>query len=433
VVPREPPVRILFINQYFNPDLASTGQLLTELAVGLSERHSVTVVTGFPSYSSGGNRPRNWRLLGTEKMDGVRVIRTFTTGFSRRSLPGRVLNYLTFFASSLLVALLASRDTEIVVTMTDPPIIALVGYVVSRLRGTRFVFINQDVFPEVAQALGKLNTGPTAWLLDILNRFLLKRSDGIVAIGETMRKRLIDKGASRDSVSVIENWVDTELITPQEKANPFSQKHGLCGRFVVMHSGNIGLSQDLDTLIDAANLMRSNDQVEFVIVGDGVSKHRLRERVKHLSLGNVRFLPYQERETLKHSLSSADLSVVSLKKGLAGYIVPSKIHGILASGRPVLAAVEDECEVAEIVRRENCGTVVEPGNARQMAQVIEALSGRQDLLEEQGRNGRLAAERRYSRRSAVARYANLFEEIHSGGRSLHTAKEEDQWNTQIDS
>jgi len=425
VVPREPPVRILFINQYFNPDLASTGQLLTELAAGLSQRHSVTVVAGFPSYSSGGDRPRKWNLLRTEELDGVRVIRTFTTSFSRGSLLGRLLNYFTFLVSSLLGAVLVSRDTELVVTMTDPPIIALVGYVVSRIRRTRFVFISQDVFPEVAEILGKLNVRPTAWLLDSLNRFLLKRSDMVVAIGETMRKRLIEKGADPESVIVIENWVDTELITPQEKANPFSQKHGLGERFVVMHSGNIGLSQDLDTLVEAANLMRSNDQVEFVIVGDGVSKHRLRERVKNLSLGNVRFLPYQERETLKHSLASADLSVVSLKKGLAGYIVPSKIHGILASGRPVLAAVEDECEVADIVRRENCGTVVEPGNPQQMARAIEALLGRQDLLEEQGRNGRLAAERRYSRRSAVARYANLFEEIHSNGRSFHLAKEED--------
>jgi colanic acid biosynthesis glycosyl transferase WcaI len=235
-----------------------------------------------------------------------------------------------------------------------------------------------------------------------------------VAIGETMRKRLIRKGADPDKVTIIENWVDTDLIAPQDRDNPFSQAHELTGKFVVMHSGNIGLSQDLETLIEAAGLLKDNEDVVFAIIGDGVNKGKLSRLVRRLSLANVKFIPYQDKEDLKHSLSSAHVSVVSLKKGLAGYIVPSKLHGILASGRPVLAAVEDECEVAKIVKDENCGKVIEPGNPQEMVGAIMHFLKNPALLEEHGKNARQAGERKYSRRQAIDKYQDLLLTVANG-------------------
>ncbi|MFH1314615.1 MAG: glycosyltransferase family 4 protein [Candidatus Eisenbacteria bacterium] len=409
-------MRILFINQYFHPDLASTGQLLTELCTSLAKRFDVTVVAGFPSYTAGANRTHLKSPVRMESHDGVKVIRTYNTSLPRGSSIGRIANYLSFFLSSFFGAVFLAGKPDVVVTMTDPPVIALTGYIVSRIRKARFVFISQDVFPEVSKALGKMDYKPLVWLLDRLNRFLLRKSDQIVAIGETMRKRLIEKGADPDKVAIIENWVDTDLIAPQDRSNPFSHEHKLTGKFVVMHSGNIGLSQDLETLIEAASLLKDNDEVVFAIIGDGVSKDKLSKLVDKLSLANVKFIPYQNKEDLKHSLSSADVSVVSLKKGLAGYIVPSKLHGILASGRTVLAAVEDECEVAKIVKDENCGKVIQPGNPQEMVDAIMHFLKNPDLLEEHGRNARDAGEKKYSRKQAMDKYEDLLVTVTNGNK-----------------
>ncbi len=425
-------MRILFINQYFHPDPASTGQLLTELAADLSASHEVTVVTGFPSYVSHRNRLPRLRLFASERIGNARVIRTFTTGWPRRSPIGRITNYLSFLCSSLIGALILAGPADVVATMTDPPVIGLVGYLVSRIRRARFVFISQDVFPEVGQVLGVMNARPLVLLLDTLNRFLLGKAAGIVAIGGTMRKRLIDKGADPRRVTVIENWADTASISPEDRVNGFSLRNDLCGRFVIMHSGNVGLSQDLDTLLEAADLMKSDAGVEFVIIGDGVGKAALEERATDLSLSNVRFVPYQDRDALRYSLASADLSVVSLKSGLAGYIVPSKLYGILASARPVLAAVENECEVARTVKRAKCGVVIEPGDPHKMVQAIRRLMARPDLRAQYGTNARSAADLRHSRQTAVRRYARLFEGMRDVDRSPGEQKGEDQWKLQTD-
>jgi colanic acid biosynthesis glycosyl transferase WcaI len=425
-------MRILFINQYFCPDPASTGQLLTDLATGLSERHRVTVVTGFPSYVTGGGGARQLRLFASERIGNVKVIRTFTTGLSRRSCLGRITNYISFLCSSLIGALLFTGAADIVVSMTDPPVIGSVAFLLCRIKRARFIFISQDVFPEVSQILGVMNARPVVRVLDMLNRFLLTRADRVVAIGETMRDRLIEKGAAAARITVIHNWADTDLISPTDRVNGFSLRTDLCGRFVVMHSGNVGLSQDLEAFIETADLMRADWGVEFVIVGDGVSRPILEKRVTESGLANVRFIPYQDRDAVRYSLASADISVVSLKAGLAGYIVPSKLYGILASGRPVLAAVENRCEVASVVRRAGCGVVIEPGNPREMARAIRGLMRRPDLLARYGRNARAAAELEYSKDGAVSRYADLIEEVRGIGGPRGKTKEEEKWRLQTD-
>jgi colanic acid biosynthesis glycosyl transferase WcaI len=420
-------MRIVFINQYFQPEPASTGQLLTDLAADLSLSNDVTVVTGFPSYTPEGSKRKRFRMLASERVGSARVIRTFTAGLARGRPLGRILNYLSFLCSSLLGALLLAGPADAVATMTDPPVVGLVGYLISRIRRARFVLVSQDVFPEVSEVLGVMDAGPVVRVLDRINRFLLARADRIVAIGGTMRRRLVEKGADPASITVIENWVDTDVVTPEDRINRFALRNDLCRAFVVMHSGNVGLSQELETLLDAARLMRSDPEVEFVIIGDGVSKADLIAKADRLMLDNVRFLPYQDRAVLRYSLASADLSVVSLKPGLAGYIVPSKLYGILASARPVLAAVEDECEVAETVRREKCGLVVEPGNPRQMVEAIRRMKSSPELLRQMGRRGRAAAETRYSRRLVVQRYAELFDEVYYTGRAAGNKKEDEEW------
>src|ERR687891_2796269 len=179
-----------------------------------------------------------------------------------------------------------------------------------------------------------------------------------------MRERLITgKGADPRKVKVIHNWADCSAIIPGSKRHPFSVAHGLAEAFVVMHSGNMGLSQNLDTLVDAADRLRSYPDLVLAMVGDGAKRQTLEARARSQRLTNIRFFPYQPKESLRDSFASADMFVVSLKRGLAGYIVPSKLYGILAAGRPYVAAVEEACEVATISQKYDCGLVVEPGDA----------------------------------------------------------------------
>jgi lipopolysaccharide/colanic/teichoic acid biosynthesis glycosyltransferase len=299
----------------------------------------------------------------------------------------------------------------VVVALTDPPIIGLAALACARRTGARFVYLCQDVFPEVARLLGDFRSERVDRLLERVTRLLIARADRVVAVGETMRERLVaGKNADPGRITVIHNWADCAAIVPGPKRNPWSLAHGLAEPFVVMHSGNIGLSQDLDVLIDAAARLSAYPDIVVAIVGDGVKRAALEARVSQRGLANVRFLPYQPRERLAQSFASADLFVVSLARGLAGYIVPSKLYGILASGRPYVAAVEEASEVAAITRRHQSGLLAEPGDAEGLARQILTLHGDRARARELGANARHAA-LGYDRPIQVEAYARLFREL----------------------
>jgi glycosyltransferase involved in cell wall biosynthesis len=335
------------------------------------------------------------------------VIRVRSTTYARRRLSLRALNYTTFLAQSLRTGLGQERP-DVVFAMTDPPVIGAVAALVAHRFGAPLVVSSQDVFPETAERLGRIQNGLVLRLLRTLVGFYLHRADRIVAIGETMRERLVAKGAPRDNVVVIPNWVDTTALTPAPRSNEWSRRHGLDDSFVVMHSGNVGNAQDLDALIRAATML---DDVTVAIVGDGVRRAELQELARELGADSVRFLPYQPRETLSQSLSSADVHVVGLARGLAGYVVPSRLYGILAVARPVIVAADADSEPARLVDRVGCGVVVPPGEPAALADAIRrAREGELDL-DEMGRRGREYAEAEADRTQAVARYRALLEEV----------------------
>jgi lipopolysaccharide/colanic/teichoic acid biosynthesis glycosyltransferase len=242
-----------------------------------------------------------------------------------------------------------------------------------------------------------------------------------VTIGETMAQRLVAKGADPSKIHVIHNWADRRVIVPSPKRNEFSLASGLADSFVVMHSGNVGLSQDLDILLDAAGLLRAHEDIVFVIVGDGARRPALEARARAEGLHNLRFLPYQPKERLTESFAAADVFVVSLKTGLAGCIVPSKLYGILAAGRPYVAAVEEACEVTEITRRFDCGLLAEPGKARELADRILLLYHDRERAARLGANARRAA-LEFDRPKQVAAYDALLRQVARLGRRPSLAK-----------
>ncbi|HVC19326.1 MAG TPA: glycosyltransferase family 4 protein [Vicinamibacterales bacterium] len=404
-------MRVCFFNRSYWPDMAATGQLLTELAEDLAGTHGydVSVVAGRPLRGAAPGAAR-WAPITGEARNGVRIFRANGTTLAPRRFAGRAANYLTYFASACLAGLRIPRP-DVVVALTDPPIIGLAALMTARLSRARFVFLCEDVFPEVAALLEDFHSDLVNRTLDRLNRHLLRHADAVVALGDRMKRRLVEeKGARADRVHVIHNWADCAAIVPQPKDGPFAREHGLVDRFVLMHSGNVGLSQALDVLLDAAALLQDDPSIVIVIVGDGTKRAALEARAASEKLTNVRFLPYQPKAMLAGSFAAADVFLVSLEPGLEGYIVPSKLYGILAAGRAFIAAVEPDCEAAVIAREDACGLAVPPRDPEALAAAVRRLAADRALTARLGLAAREAA-RRFDRPVAVGAYAELLRRV----------------------
>ena len=397
-----PPLRLLVLNQYYAPGIEATAQLLTELCEGLATEYDVTVVTG---------RLRGHPDLPKQELrNGVKVIRVPSTAFDRAPLGQRAANYLSYLGLAALRALRARRP-DIVLCMTDPPIVGDLALLVARRFRAPLVVISEDVFPEIAVELKRLQHPAVVGLLGHLTRYYLRRADRVVAIGETMEERLEAKGVSSERIRVIPNWVDTTAITPQPRDNQWARDNDLVGRFVVMHSGNVGHAQDLDNLIRATTFLRDIADLTAVIVGFGARHADHVALATQLDADAVRFLPYQPRDVLAQSLSSADVHFIGLGRGLSGFVVPSRFYGVLAAGRPVIAATDEDSEAARVVRAVGCGIAIAPGRPDELARTIRALIAGEYDLEEMGRRGRAYVEEEADRDVAIARYRTVLDEV----------------------
>ena len=382
--------------------MEATGQLLAQLCSGLSEEYAVTVITG--------RLPGPGGAPGRTVHEGVTVIRVNSTAFPRRRLSRRALNYGTYLATSFRAAMAGPRP-DVVLCMTDPPLIANVALVVARRFGAPLVVISQDVFPEIAVLLRRIESRAVVGLLRLAIGYYLKRADRLVAIGDTMRRRLEQKGAPPERLRVIPNWVDSNRLTEQAPDNEWAREQRLDDRFVVMHSGNVGYAQDLETLIRSATFLRDLDRLAIAIVGDGALRDELTALAELLEADQIRFFPYQRRDALPYSLSSAHVHVVGLARGLAGYVVPSRLYGVLSVGRPVIVFADSDSETAQIVARVGCGVVIPPGRPELLAaEIRRAYEGVYDL-EQMGRHGRAYVAAEADRAVAIDRYRHLLHEL----------------------
>jgi glycosyltransferase involved in cell wall biosynthesis len=394
--------RILVLNQYYWPGIEATAQLLAQLCEELAKEYEVTVVTG---------HLRGHDLPADEIRGGVRIVRVRSTTYERSELHRRAANYASYLGDTVLTALRGERP-DLVLCMTDPPIIGDIALVVARRFGVPLLVISQDVFPEIAERVDRLRQPILLGALRRLVALYLKRADRVVAIGETMKLRLEEKGAPPDRVAVIPNWVDTAEIEPKPRRNDWSAAHELDDAFVVMHSGNIGHAQDLDTLVRAATFLRDLESLRIVLIGFGARHGEVTRLAQRLEVTRaVRFLGYQARELLPLSLASGDLHYVGLARGLSGFVVPSRLYGILAAGRPVLVSADADSETVRLVEEVGCGVVVPPGRPELVAGVIrDVVEGRRSL-EGMGERGRDWVESEADREVAFGRYRRLVADV----------------------
>jgi glycosyltransferase involved in cell wall biosynthesis len=395
--------RLLVINQYYWPGVEATAHLLTELCEALAETHDVTVLTG----AVRGKPSRETR-------NGVSIQRVRSTTYDRSHLIRRGLNYLTYAFASIWRGML-SRRPDLVVCMTDPPFAASIARLVAARFRAPLLIVMQDVFPEIAVKLGRLRNPVVVKLLRMLIDPAMRAADRVVVIGETMKRRVEEKGVPSERIRVIPNWGDAGDVVPMPHENEWARRHKLAKRFVVMHSGNIGHAQNLDALVRSTTFLRDLDDLAVVLIGSGARRADLIALTRKLEADKVEVFPYQTRKVLSQSLSTAAVHVVGLARGLAGYVVPSRVYGILAAGRPIIAATDPDSETAQLVTQVGCGVVVPPGNPFALAAAIRAAHDGEYDLEEMGRRARAFAEAESDRSIAVQRYRAVIDELQAAG------------------
>lgn len=407
--------RIIFINRFFYPDHSATSQILSDLAFALArDGAEIHVLTSRQIY----DQPE--AMLDPEAIvDGVRIHRLSTTRYGRSGLLGRAFDYLSFYAAiARRLDRLANRG-DIVVAKTDPPLTSIPAGILARRRAAHLVNWLQDVYPEIAIELGVPGiAGPLGRVLTRLRDHSLQVADVNVVLGSSMADRLRTRGIDADRIEVIPNWTDDHLVTPVPRdRNPVRKSWGLEDKFVVGYSGNLGRAHEFETVLTAAGALRDAPDVVFVCIGGGQQFEALARQVNERQLASAfRFLPYQHRDDLKYSLGLADVHWISMRPSLEGLIFPSKLYGIAAAGRPIIALTGGRGEIAELVRTHGCGCVVEPGDGAGLARAIRQLAGDAALCAAMGRQARAMLEAHFTRELAFERWRALVATVERGRR-----------------
>jgi colanic acid biosynthesis glycosyl transferase WcaI len=401
---------LIFVNRFFFPDHSATSQILSDLTFHLvAAGHEVHVITSTQIY----NDP-DAALPGCENIKGVNVHRVASTRFGRAALPGRALDYLSFYRSARSCLEEIARGGDTVVVKTDPPLLSIMLAPAARRRGARLVTGLQDIYPETAAVLGvPLIRGPVAAFLAALRNRTLREAQATVVPGELMARRVEALGVAPARVQVIANWCDDETIRPlAQPNNPLREVWQLAGKFVVGYSGNLGRAHDFETVLAAAERLREEPRIVFLMIGGGKRFEDLGRSVKDRGLErSFHFRPYQNESMLPFSLNVPDVHWLSLIPQLEGLIVPSKFYGIAAAGKPIVMIGDGEGEIARLVRRYRCGIVIAPGDAVMLADTLRCWANGPRIASEMGARARQMLDAQFNRRRALDQWTRLIDRV----------------------
>jgi glycosyltransferase involved in cell wall biosynthesis len=400
-------VRILFLSQYFPPEIEPSAGKVCDLSRNLAARgHEVTVITGFPNYPTG-IMPREYknRLLAEETVDNVRVLRTFLITSPNRGFTRRMVGGSSFMCSSTLRSIFAG-PSDVVITSSPPLEIGLAGYLVSRLRSVPFVFEVRDVWPMAAIVLGVIRNRVVIRLAQSVERFIYSNADHIVAVTDGVRQHVLELGVDESMTTLIKNGVDTDIFRPLDRYSPLRQQLGLNGKFVCIYTGTHGLQANLSAVLQAAALLKPDPDIAFLFVGDGAEKPKLRQIKQEQSLSNVIFLDPQPRELIPHLISLADVGLVHTRSEafFEGYL-PVKMFEYMACGCPVVVA--NNGEARQLVEEARAGVWAEPGNPSSLADTLRGLRADPAWRAQLGANGAQYAAHNLSRDMLAAQYERL--------------------------
>jgi colanic acid biosynthesis glycosyl transferase WcaI len=405
-------MHILLFNEYYPPDTSATAKMAVRVAETLAQRHKVTVVAGRPSYDPDEFYP--FAFLRRDTRNGVVVERVGSTAYPRHRMRRRVSNYLTYLALAVPRAIALRPD--VVLAMTDPPVAGIAGAFVARRLGVPFVYNIRDMYPDMA--VGGDIVRPGAWVnrWEAMHRRALKQAARVIVLGDDMRERILAKGVAPERVVVVRDGTSFPASMP-ERNDPIVQELRCGFDFVVLHAGNLGFYGAWDTLLKGAEILR-NESTGLVFIGGGANRAALGASAANSP--NVRFLPFRPVEQIPHVMMAGDLHIVTVRRGLEGVVVPSKLYSILAAGRPVLAVAASTSDAARIVVESGCGLAADPDDPAAVAAAIRELRGDPPRLAEMGRRARETA-KKYATVNELQRFTEIMEEAaveRNGGRHL---------------
>jgi glycosyltransferase involved in cell wall biosynthesis len=397
---------VLILGQHFHPEITGPAQRLTELAIDLQRLGMrVTVVTAQPSYFPAAKLPRR------EVYEGVEIVRLSLPYFRRDTRSGRITSAILFLALTLAHLIFSKRRGPFLI-VTEPPVLPLIGLILKKLRGQPYLCLVHDIYPQIAVRLGyfrKHSLLVKIW--ERLNYRVYKAADSVIVLSQCMAKTIeheMQIYRFHPKVHVIHNWADSDAIVPRPKErNWMSVQCGLVGKLAIVYSGNIGRYHDFNTLLDVARLVRDQDSIQFLFIGDGGNRRRVLEAVNRWKLPNVRVLPYQRLEDLPYTLTCGDLAAVTLARGTEGLCMPGKLYTALAAGQAILAITGRESQLAAIVEEHRCGFRVDQGDSAGIVQALQQCLANPELLEQTKRNARHCFEARFTRKQAVQRYYEI--------------------------
>jgi glycosyltransferase involved in cell wall biosynthesis len=403
-------VHILLFNEYYPPDTSATAKMASLVAEELAKSHQVTVIAGRPSYDPDERYP--WSLLRRDVRNGVTVERVGSSTYSRHDMRGRVSNYLSYLALAMPRAMFKKAD--IILAMTDPPVAGIAGSFVARLSGRPLVYNIRDLYPDMAVGgeIVPANAFVRRW--ESMHRNALRHATRVIVLGDDMRERILKKGVEPSRVDVVRDGAQLPESLA-EPSHPIAQEIRGEFQFVAIHAGNLGFYGAWDTLLRAMKILEGDEAVAgLVFVGEGANRDRLRRTAKDSR--NVRFVRFRPAAEIPYVMAAGDVHIVTVKRGLEGVVVPSKLFSILAAGRPVLAVAPDECDAVRIVREAQCGLTADPDDPATVAAALRELSSDRARLAEMGRRAREMA-RKYARVDELKRFVGVVEEAARNGNS----------------
>ena len=382
-------MKILIVSQYYWPEDFAAGVYVPELAERLAAfGHEVSVITGPPNYPTGRIHPGYNRPFRVEKRNGVQIIRGWFVPSPRSSGAARRGLTAVSFAASAVAAGLGRRSRPDVVLGLSPPVFmgAAAGLLARRWRAPWLLNV-KDLFTDSVIAAGLASPGLLTSGLAALERTVYRSATHIVTNAEGFAEYL--RGVvPPERVTVVPDWADGDFIRPASRATALREAWGLGNKFVVLYSGSIGYSSDLETLLGAASALAGMPETAFVIVGDGVKLAGLREQASSLGLANVSFFPLQPRERVPEVLATADMTVVTLSAAGGRVSTQGKLYSLLAAGRPVLAIVPPGNDARRVIESSGCGWVVDSGDVAGTAAVIREACADPSMAAERGRRAR---------------------------------------------
>lgn len=404
-------MHVLILNQTFYPDVAATAQLMWDLARHLGEHgHRVTAISSRTIYGSDQQFEKAY-----EKIGPIEIHRVQGTRFGKKHLPGRLCDFGTYYLAAA-AQMQAMAPPDVILALTTPPKIATLAMIQKQFRRRpdgeriRFVYHIMDLYPDAATAMGVMPAGSFIECgVARLTQRTLDLADAVIVLGRDMKERIVGRyRCDAERIHVVQPWADGKLLFPMRKSdNPMARRLGCENTFNIVYSGNLGLAHDLDTLIGAIELTRSDPTLRWIFIGDGQRFASLREASARSGWKHVDILPFQSRAELNESLNLADVHLVSQLPEFTGIVVPSKLFGMLAVGKPSIMVGPPDAECARIIAESGAGFVVSNGSGALLVERIRRFQSDPALLEQTGRRARAEFERNYEERVACSRIETI--------------------------